>query len=72
MIRSPNFSVVRVTGYLAADSCVLEPHSRLQISGLPSFITSIRTDEWGLRQMNSLTTPSISTRLPDSYAAVNE
>src|SRR5262245_6115333 len=72
MMRSPNLSVVRVTGNFAAESWVLEPHSRFQISGLPSFITSMRTNECGLRQTNSFTTPSISTRFPDSYAAVNE
>ena len=35
-------------------------------------VTSIRTNEWGFRQTNSLTTPSTSTRLVLSYAAVNE
>ena len=64
MILSPNLIDVRLTGYLDAESWLLEPHSRLHNSTLPSLlVTSIRRKEWGFRQMNSLTTPSTSTRL---------
>ena len=59
--RSPSLSVVRVTGYFAADNWVIEPHSSPQVSVLPALsVTSILTNEWGFRQMNSLTTPSTS------------